>query len=91
MPGLDVQQAAGFINAFLGRGLGAGTVQGHDQGHDPVDPLDALLLRGFQLSAASFSMLTLPAIQRSTGWPPCVILPPRTNSSNFLQVQFILA
>jgi hypothetical protein len=28
-------------------------------------------------------MLTLPAIQRSTGWPACPILPPRTNSSSF--------
>jgi hypothetical protein len=35
---------------------------------------------GFQLSAASFSMLTLPAIQRSTGWPAWAILPPRNNS-----------
>jgi hypothetical protein len=42
----DVQQAAGLVNAFLGRGLGTGAVQGHDRGHDPVDPLDVLLLGG---------------------------------------------
>ena len=31
------------------------------------------------------------AIQRSTGLPPCAILPPRTSSSSFLHGQFMLA
>ena len=48
-------------------------------------------LEGFQLSAASVSIETLPAIQRSTGWPPWASRPPRTNSSSFFVGQFMLA
>jgi len=78
----DRQYAAGVVDAFLMRGLRARS-RAMIRATMPSIRSMLFFFDGFQLSAASFSMLTLPAIQRSTGWPACPILPPRTNSSSF--------
>lgn len=45
LPRSGGQEGAVLIRVDRSQRLSAGRVDGHDQGHDPVDPLDALLLR----------------------------------------------
>jgi hypothetical protein len=66
----DKEQQVFGLGLFLGD---EGAADGHDESHDAIDPLGALVL-GSRLPAGSWATVTLAAIQRVTGLPPCASL-----------------